>query len=110
MSNDNLKTWPEKIWLQVHDEGKTLPAYSLKEGYGDEITWCGDSVWSCEIKYIRADLVPELPSVLKIAFCIRRAGFPDFRNEEWFDLHSTVRGLLCLQAGAVLALLQEQAK
>lgn len=58
----NLKTWPEKIWLQAGDDDgeiEELPAYQESQYIGDGVTWCEDSVVKYEVQYIRADLVEE---------------------------------------------------
>lgn len=58
----NLKTWPDKIWLQASDDGDELPSYQEakpKFEYEESITWCDQSVLQHEVKYIRADLVEE---------------------------------------------------
>lgn len=47
-----LKTWPERIWLQ-HGEDE-VPAYP---GPGSETTWCEDSINHNDIEYVRADIV-----------------------------------------------------
>ena len=47
-------TAPREIWLQISDE-----ANDIGEPFPDDhegITWCQDSVLSCEVKYVRADL------------------------------------------------------
>jgi hypothetical protein len=55
MPTDSLKTWPEKIYLQVHDDDEEIPPYT--DEYTEGVTWCEDSIMQCEIPYIRADLV-----------------------------------------------------
>ena len=68
MPTDNLKTWPERIYLQVHDDDDELPPYN--EMYNDGVTWCADQVFMCEVPYIRADLVA-LPTVEEVAVVVR---------------------------------------
>jgi hypothetical protein len=57
-----VTTAPEKIYLQVTDDtfyrDETFPA-----DYGDDITWCADSVVDCEVEYIRADLATPAQTV-----------------------------------------------
>ncbi len=54
----NLKTWPEKIWLQAGDDyDGQLPAYHDVRSTGYGVTWCEDSIDDHEVQYIRADLV-----------------------------------------------------
>jgi hypothetical protein len=47
------RTAPERIWLQISDDAdhKDEPF-----PYGEEVTWCQDSVTSCQVEYVRADL------------------------------------------------------
>jgi len=57
-----VTTAPEKIYLQVADDtfyrDETFPS-----DYGDNITWCADSVVDCEVEYIRADLATPAQTV-----------------------------------------------
>jgi len=52
----NLETWPERIWLQGGDEGGSTMQF--EEAYGKELTWCQDQVNDGDVEYIRADLIP----------------------------------------------------
>lgn len=47
-------TAPREIWLQVSDDAEDK-AEPFPENH-DGITWCQDSVLSCEVRYVRADL------------------------------------------------------
>lgn len=50
-----IKTAPPRIWLQVgtkaHYQNEAFPQDT------QDVTWCAESVTSCEVPYIRADLV-----------------------------------------------------
>lgn len=50
-------TAPREIWLQISDEAEhsAEPFPTDHEG----ITWCQDSVLTCEVKYVRADLAAQ---------------------------------------------------
>ncbi|MGN5100239.1 hypothetical protein [Aeromonas veronii] len=54
-----IRTAPERIWLQVGDQGhyhsEPFPSNT------SEVTWCADSVVACEVPYVRADLVGNIP-------------------------------------------------
>jgi hypothetical protein len=52
--NTELKSWPERIWLQHGFE--YLPEFEVAYRTNDEITWCQDSVEEHNIEYVRADL------------------------------------------------------
>ena len=52
---ETIRTAPERIWLQVGDQSSDGD-YPFPEHH-DEVTWCSDSVVSCEVPYVRADLV-----------------------------------------------------
>jgi hypothetical protein len=54
-SPEVVRTAPERIWLQVSDDqcDKDKPFPSV---FAEHITWCHESVLSCEVEYIRADL------------------------------------------------------
>lgn len=56
---DNLKTWPERIWLQHGEEDAIPDFHEAYSGYG-EITWCQDSVDPHNVEYVRADLFEQL--------------------------------------------------
>ncbi|WP_428383643.1 hypothetical protein [Nevskia ramosa] len=47
-------TAPPKIFLQISDDSEHFDA----EFPGDEVTWCADSIATCEVPYTRADLAP----------------------------------------------------
>lgn len=47
------RTAPERIRLQISDD---LDHKDEPFPYGEEVTWCQDSVMSCEVEYVRADL------------------------------------------------------
>jgi len=54
LDTDNVKTWPERIWLQHGcDE---VPNYAETRGVEDGITWCEDNTAAEDIEYVRADL------------------------------------------------------
>ena len=57
--SDELKTWPERIWLQSGEmEPEPYP------GLGEYITWCDSKVDYGDVEYIRADLAaPAAPAV-----------------------------------------------
>ncbi len=46
---DNLKTCPEKIYLQAEDNDGQI--------YQNDITWCVDRIDDNDIEYIRVDIV-----------------------------------------------------
>ncbi len=52
--SDNLKSWPERIWLQAGYEGDTpeYPPHST-----EDVTWCEHAQETGDIEYIRADTV-----------------------------------------------------
>jgi hypothetical protein len=50
-----LKTWPERIYLQSEDEHGTGTCEYLSS---HEITWAEDQISAHDVKYVRADLVP----------------------------------------------------
>ena len=56
---ETVRTAPERIWLQVgdaaHYHSEPFP------GGTDGVTWCADSVASCEVPYVRADLMEPVP-------------------------------------------------
>lgn len=54
-----LKTWPERIWLQ-HSEDGDIPNFSAVYGSRDEITWCQDKQFAGDVEYVRADRIAEL--------------------------------------------------
>jgi len=51
---ETIRTAPERIWLQVGDQthyhSEPFPSDT------SEVSWCADSVMSCEVPYVRADL------------------------------------------------------
>ena len=56
---ETIRTAPERIWLQVGDQShyhsEPFPSNS------SEVSWCADSVMSCEVPYVRADLACQAP-------------------------------------------------
>ncbi len=60
MNNDNLKTWPELVWLQNDFYAEILPAYtSIDPRHKEHTHW-----YSCErfgeaVEYVRKDLYDE---------------------------------------------------
>lgn len=52
---ETIRTAPERIWLQVGDQSH-YHSEPFPEHH-DEVSWCADSVVSCEVPYVRADLV-----------------------------------------------------
>ena len=52
---ETIRTAPERIWLQVGDQGH----YHSEPFPSDtsEVSWCADSVIACEVPYVRADLL-----------------------------------------------------
>lgn len=56
---ETIRTAPERIWLQVGDQNH----YHCEPFPSDtsEVSWCADSVMSCEVPYVRADLAGKLP-------------------------------------------------
>lgn len=54
----NLSSWPEKIYLQIDEDSGELPP--MNECSLEDVTWCADSVMSCEVAYVRADLIHEI--------------------------------------------------
>lgn len=58
MSNENIKTWPEKVWMQGSDgDGGTC---NREDYLGEEVTWCQDCIESGDIEYTRSDLVEQM--------------------------------------------------
>jgi hypothetical protein len=51
VATDEVKTWPERIWLQGNDTSET-PAYPGSEG----VSWCEESVFGGDVEYVRLDL------------------------------------------------------
>lgn len=56
---ETIRTALERIWLQVGDQSSDGD-YPFPEHH-DEVTWCSDSVVSCEVPYVRADLADKVP-------------------------------------------------
>ena len=57
---ETIRTAPERIWLQVGDQ-----SHYHSEPFPNntsEVTWCSDSVVACEVPYVRADLVGNIPA------------------------------------------------
>lgn len=57
---ETIRTAPERIWLQVGDQ--TGDGDCPFPEHHDEVTWCADSVVACEVPYVRADLVGNIPA------------------------------------------------
>ncbi|MGS3128093.1 hypothetical protein ACB295_02460 [Aeromonas caviae] len=55
---ETIRTAPERIWLQVGDQEH----YHSEQFPSDtsEVSWCADSVMTCEVPYVRADLAGKL--------------------------------------------------
>lgn len=54
MSTDlNLKTWPERIYLQSENEFGTGTCAFKTQG---EVTWCQDQISAHDVEYVRADV------------------------------------------------------
>lgn len=51
-----VRTAPKTIYLQISDDEAHLDE---PFPYGEEVTWCADSVVGAEVKYIRADLAKD---------------------------------------------------
>lgn len=47
-----IETAPKRIYLQIDDVDCSNEPFP----FGEEITWCWDSVMDCEVEYVRADL------------------------------------------------------
>jgi hypothetical protein len=47
------KTAPEVIWLQIDDEAEQFQGW-------DAQTWCEDKINETDVKYVRADLTPNV--------------------------------------------------
>jgi hypothetical protein len=50
--NKMTETAPKRIYLQIADGGEEDSPFP----YGEEVTWCEDSVMCDEVEYVRADL------------------------------------------------------
>lgn len=57
-----IETSPEYIWLQVSDDDDIHEEAFPDEHYG--ISWCAEEIFSCDVKYVRADIVDELKTKL----------------------------------------------
>lgn len=57
---ETIRTAPARIWLQVGDQSH-YHSEPFPEHH-DEVTWCADSVVACEVPYVRADLVGNIPA------------------------------------------------
>ncbi len=81
--SDNLKTWPEKIWLQAGFDGETQEFPD-----GDEITWNCHEVENGDIEYHRFDLAqPVTPAVPVAVVFTADWGGPDIKPlVNWADL------------------------
>jgi hypothetical protein len=49
------RTAPERIWLQINPDG-CASERDEPFPYGEEVTWCQDSVGGLQVEYVRADL------------------------------------------------------
>lgn len=58
MSDDNLKTWPERIWLQHGEE--EVPDFEARYVGIEDMTWCHDKMDGADVEYVRADRITEL--------------------------------------------------
>ena len=58
---NNIKIWPNKIYLQLEDWSET----DFADFVDDEATWCKDQI--NDVKYIRADIVDMLREALQKA-------------------------------------------
>lgn len=56
---ETIRTAPERIWLQVGDQEHYHSEPFPRDT--SEVSWCADSVVSCEVPYVRADLAVKLP-------------------------------------------------
>lgn len=80
--SDELKTWPERIWLQHSEDGYPTPVYKVGT---NEVSWCEDKVYDCDVEYVRADLSTSAPSTQH----------DTTQNTPWLTLAHTV----CADAG-----------
>lgn len=58
MNEENLKTWPEKVWLQGCDTEDLLDY----PGSAD-VSWCAEQVFGGDTEYTRSDLFPTWVSI-----------------------------------------------
>ena len=71
MSDYKVTECPDHIWLNYGDnERDETHAGCLSSG---EVTWCEDSVFDYDVKYVRADLVEELRHKLAAALLWKEA-------------------------------------
>jgi hypothetical protein len=56
---DNLKTWPERIYLQSSDEPEPM-IYDEAMRYEDVVTWCDVRLEKADVEYVRANLFEKL--------------------------------------------------
>jgi hypothetical protein len=54
MKADDLKTWPERIWLQA---GEDAPAHY--PGMTEGVTWCEHAIHDNDVEYVRAHPAPQ---------------------------------------------------
>jgi hypothetical protein len=54
--SENLKTWPERVYLNHTDEGPTPMTYDEAMRYEDAVTWCDMRQEEADVEYVRADL------------------------------------------------------
>lgn len=90
MSNENIKTWPERIYLQ-HGDSPEVPVFHEVypgNGYSDGVTWCQDRIELVDVEYVRADTVqPKTPGATW-----RANGEPDPHD----DRYDCERAGLCM--------------
>lgn len=56
--SDNLKTWPERIYMQNTDEGEPM-IYSEAMRHEDAVTWCDVRQEQGDVEYVRADVMEQ---------------------------------------------------
>lgn len=57
---ETIRTAPDRIWLQVGDQGHYHSEPFPSDTLG--VSWCAESVVACEVPYVRADLVGQVPA------------------------------------------------
>jgi hypothetical protein len=80
----DIKTWPERIYLQ-HGDSPKVPAFNdvyPGNGYLDNVTWCQDRIEPVDVEYVRTDLVaPGAPA--RITGELLHATYPGFNGGPW---------------------------
>jgi hypothetical protein len=76
----NLKTWPERIWLQ-HGDSPDVPNYADCT----DVSWCWQNIEGADVEYVRADLAAS-PQVRA-----EQAAVPDGWKLVPIDLEATMR-------------------